>query len=149
MATLTPSACKRSLLRPALTLLLAFLAACRAAPAPSLAHALSAKGDAAARAKAFMRVAVQGREAERTRAAMLWGLYACDARAPLAGLAGFDLAHPAGGLARLAARRLEDALAATCPPSAGVDGGDARPLARGRGPHPTAAAGRRGAFGAG
>ncbi len=62
-----------------------------------------------------MRVAVQGREAERARAAMLWGLYACDARAPLAGLAGFNLARPAGALARLAARRLEDALAAARP----------------------------------
>ncbi len=62
-----------------------------------------------------MRVAVQGRGAERARAAMLWGLYACDARAPLAGLAGFNLARPAGGLARLAARRLEDALAAARP----------------------------------
>ncbi len=115
MATLTLSACKRALLRPAFTVLLASLCACRAAPPPSLAHALSTKGDAAARAKAFMQVAVQGREAERARAAMLWGLYACDARAPLAGLAGFNLARPAGGLARLAARRLEDALAAARP----------------------------------
>ncbi|OYW03988.1 MAG: hypothetical protein B7Z61_10310, partial [Acidobacteria bacterium 37-71-11] len=115
MATLTPSACKRVLFRPALTVLFAFLCACRAAPPPSLAHALSAKGDAAARARAFMRVAVQGREVERARAAMMWGLNACDARAPLAGLAGFNLARPAGGLARLAARRLEDALAAKRP----------------------------------
>lgn len=97
MATLTPSACKRVLFRPALTVLFAFLGACRAAPPPSLAHALSAKGDAAARARAFMRVAVQGREVERARAAMMWGLNACDARAPLAGLAGFNLARPAGG----------------------------------------------------
>ncbi len=115
MATLTPSACKRVLFRPALTVLFAFLCACRASPPPSLAHALSAKGDAAARARAFMRVAVQGREVERARAAMMWGLNACDARAPLAGLAGFNLARPAGGLARLAARRLEDALAAKRP----------------------------------
>ncbi|MDD5562627.1 MAG: lytic transglycosylase domain-containing protein [Thermoanaerobaculaceae bacterium] len=118
MATLTLSACKRSPLRPVLTLLLVVLGACRAAPPPSLAHATAAKG-AAARAKAFMRVAVQGREAERARAALLWGLYACDARAPLAGLAGFNLARPTGGLARLAARRLEDALAASRSPLAG------------------------------
>lgn len=93
MATLTLSACKRALLRPAFTVLLASLCACRAAPPPSLAHALSTKGDTAARAKAFMQVAVQGREAERARAAMLWGLYACDARAPLAGLAEIGRAH--------------------------------------------------------
>lgn len=57
-----------------------------------------------------MRVAVEGRESERARAAVLWGLYACDARSPVGALAGFNVARPQGGLARLAAHRLEEAL---------------------------------------
>jgi len=77
---------------------------------PTLAQGFVTKGDAATHAKAFMRVAVQGREAERPRAALLWALYACDARSPVGALGGFNVARPQGGLARLAARRLEDAL---------------------------------------
>ena len=63
-----------------------------------------------------MRVAVGGREAERPRAAMLWGLYACDARSPVGALAGFSVARPQGGLARLAAHRLDEALEASRSP---------------------------------
>ncbi len=63
-----------------------------------------------------MRVAVGGREAERPRAAMLWGLYACDARSPVGALAAFNVARPQGGLARLAAHRLEEALEASRSP---------------------------------
>ena len=58
-----------------------------------------------------------GRDAERPRAAFLWGLLACEAHSPLSGLLGFDVAHPTGGRARLAARRLEDALVASQPSS--------------------------------
>jgi soluble lytic murein transglycosylase-like protein len=68
------------------------------------------KGDAASRAKAFMRVAVAGQEADRRRAAMLWGLYACDARSAVGALTAFGVARPEGGLSRLAARRLGEAL---------------------------------------
>ena len=116
MGTPTRWVSSRSPLRTALTLLVAVLGACRAVPPPALAHALQAKGSAVFRATVFMRVALQGGAAERGRAAMLWGLYACDARAPLAGLAGFNLARPAGPLAKLAARRLEEALIAAGPP---------------------------------
>lgn len=63
-----------------------------------------------------MHVAVEGRESERARAAMLWGLYACDARSAVGALAGFNVARPRGGLARLAAHRLEDALEASRSP---------------------------------
>ncbi|HLE61464.1 MAG TPA: hypothetical protein VI700_08010, partial [Thermoanaerobaculaceae bacterium] len=83
---------------------------------PTLAQGFVTKGDAATHAKAFMRVAVQGREAERPRAALLWALYACDARSPVGALGGFNVARPQGGLARLAARRLEDALVASRSP---------------------------------
>ena len=47
---------------------------------------------------------------------MLWGLYACDARSPVGALAGFNVARPKGGLARLAAHRLEEALDASRSP---------------------------------
>ena len=132
MERLTPSARKRSRLRAALSLLLPILLCLPGGPWAVDRARAARKGDAAARAKAFMRVAVQGRETERTRAALLWGLYACDARAPAGRPRRLRPAHPAGGLARLAARRLEDALAATCPPLPVVGSGRARPLARRR-----------------
>lgn len=47
---------------------------------------------------------------------MLWGLYACDARSPVGALTGFNVALPQGGLARLAAHRLEEALEASRSP---------------------------------
>ena len=106
----TPSECRRIWLRAAVSLFLPVLLSCRAAPGPTLAQAFLTKGDSAARAKAFMRVAVAGRTSERARAALLWGLYACDARSPVGGLAAFAVARPQGALARLAARRVEDAL---------------------------------------
>lgn len=113
MASRPRSGCSRSLRRALPSLVLALVSGCRAASPPGLAQAFQGKGDAAARTKAFMRVAVQGREAERARAALLWGLFACDARAPQAALTGFALTHPRGGMAHLAARRLEEALDAS------------------------------------
>jgi hypothetical protein len=106
----TPSECRRAWLRAAVSLFLPVLLSCRAAPGPTLGQAFLTKGDSAARAKAFMRVVVEGRASERTRAALLWGLYACDARSPVGALAAFNVARPQGALARLAARRVEDAL---------------------------------------
>jgi hypothetical protein len=103
--------------RAVFSLIVAVLSACRATPVPTLAQAFQAKGDPAARAKAFMQVAVRGRESEKLRAAFLWGLFACDARAPVAGLAGFNVARPDGGRTRLAARRLEEALEASRSPA--------------------------------
>ncbi|MBZ5587353.1 MAG: transglycosylase SLT domain-containing protein [Acidobacteriia bacterium] len=94
------------------------LCACRAAPSPTLAQAFQIKGGPATRAKAFMQVAIRGRESERGRAALLWGLFACDARAPVAGLTGFNVARPDGGRRRLAAHRLEEALEASRSPAA-------------------------------
>jgi soluble lytic murein transglycosylase-like protein len=79
---------------------------------PALATALALRGSAAERAQAFARVAIEGDGAERRRAGFLWGLFACDAGAPRAGLSGFAVASPTGGRAKLAARRLEEALAA-------------------------------------
>ncbi len=77
---------------------------------------MALRGGPARQANAFMQVAVAGREAERPRAALLWGLLACEAHSPLSALMGFDIARPSGGRARLAARRLEDALAAAQSP---------------------------------
>ena len=107
----TRSACSGLWLRAASFSFLAIVVSCRAAPVPTLAQAFAAKGDARARAKAFMRVALEGRREERPRAALLWGLYACDAGAPQAALTAFRQARPRGGVAHLEARRLEAALA--------------------------------------
>ena len=87
------------------------LAACRAPAPPTLAAAVASRGDARARAQAFLQVAVAGAAEERPRAALLWGLYACEVPSPLAAVRAFARAQPEGGLARLAARRLEGALA--------------------------------------
>lgn len=103
--------------RAALSISLLLLYACRGAPIPTISQAFQIKGDASSRAKAFMRVAIRGRESERTRAAFLWGLFACDARSPVAALAGFNVARPEGARRRLAARRLEDALETSASPA--------------------------------
>jgi soluble lytic murein transglycosylase-like protein len=117
MERLTPSACRRFWLRATAFLLLSLIVSCRRVPVPTLSRAFAVKGNAATRADAFMRVAFQGREGERAQAAMLWGLYACDARAPRSALSAFNLARPAGGRGYLAVRRVETALAqASSPP---------------------------------
>jgi hypothetical protein len=116
MESRTHSACRRAGLRAAGLLLLLIVLSCRAAPVPTLSGAFAVKGSAATRAKAFMRVALEGERSERARAAMLWGLYACDARAPQAALAGFRHAHPRGGEAHVAARRIGDALGSSSSP---------------------------------
>jgi Transglycosylase SLT domain len=117
MENRTRSACRRAWLRAAISLLVPAVLSCRAAPVPTLAQAFAVKGSAASRAKAFMRVALEGRRAERARSAMLWGLYACDARAPQAALTAFRQARPRGGEAHVEARRLEGALEAASSPA--------------------------------
>jgi soluble lytic murein transglycosylase-like protein len=113
MESRTPSGCKRAWRRAAITLLLPVMLSCRTAPGPTLAQALAVRGAAGTRAKAFVNVAIRGRISERARAAMLWGLFACDAHAPVGALAGFNLASPQAALAHLAVRRLEEALEAS------------------------------------
>ena len=101
-------------LAPTVALLVigALLTGCRRAEeAPRLAGALAIRGTASERARAFARVAIKGESAERRRAGFLWGLFACEAGAPMAGLSGFAVAAPTGGRAVLAVRRLEEALA--------------------------------------
>jgi soluble lytic murein transglycosylase-like protein len=110
MERLTRSERRRACLRAGVSLFLLVLLSCRATPVPTLERALLIPGGPESRAKAFMRVAVAGREADRRRAALLWGLYACDARSPVAALTAFGVARPEGGLARLAARRVGEAL---------------------------------------
>ncbi len=94
----------------ALLLLCAVLAACRAPVPPTLAGAMAERGSVRGRARAFLDVALNGSPAERARAAYLWGLFACEGGSPRAGMQGFRLAAPTGGLARLAVRRMEDCL---------------------------------------
>ena len=113
-----PSACSGVLVRALCSLAVAVVSGCREAPIPTLAQAFQVRGDSAARARAFMRVAIDGRRSEAARAALLWGLFACDARAPVAALTGFNIANPGAGRARIAARRLEDALSASHSPAA-------------------------------
>jgi soluble lytic murein transglycosylase len=64
-----------------------------------------------------MRVALEGPARERTRAALLWGLYACDAHSPNAALSAFRHARLERGEAHLAARRIEEALLASGAPA--------------------------------
>jgi len=92
-------------------LLAGTLAACSAPPPPTLAEACAVRGSARDRAQAFLRVATAGDPAKRRRAALLWGLSACDVPSPLAAVRAFARAAPADALAPLAARRLEEALA--------------------------------------
>ena len=75
-----------------------------------MAQAAATRGNAGELAQKYLRVALAGRQEERRRAALLWGLYACDVPSPIAALRAFSRALPEDGLARLAARRLEDAL---------------------------------------
>jgi soluble lytic murein transglycosylase len=125
--------------RPAaalLFLLLVLLSACAPPPPPSLAQAQAVRGDSRERAQAFLRVALDGASGERQRAALLWGLFACDVPSPVAALRAFALAAPADGRAALAARRIEDALTAShSPPELWVAASDASWIA--------AASGRR------
>lgn len=109
MVTLTRWACK------VFGLALLVLACHQKAPVPTLESALKVSGGPAAKSKAFLEVALAGAPAERREAAMLWGLYACDAGAPLAALRAFALAQPTGGQAAVAARRLEEAVARGAP----------------------------------
>jgi soluble lytic murein transglycosylase-like protein len=95
------------------------IAGCRGEAPPSLARALAARGDARTLARGYLEVTMNGRAEERPRAALLWGLYACEATSPLSALRAFSFAAPAGGRARLAARRLEEALTAS-PPDASL-----------------------------
>ncbi|MCX7894343.1 MAG: lytic transglycosylase domain-containing protein [Thermoanaerobaculum sp.] len=112
MATRTPWVCKLLFLSLAL-----FLPACaKQAPPPTLAEALAVEGSPARRAKAYLKVALVGPAQERRDAALLWGLYACEAGSPTAAVRAFSLAQPSGGLAVLAARRLEEALVRFPPP---------------------------------
>ncbi len=85
-------------------------AGCRAGEPPSLARAQAARGDARTLARAFLDAAMNGRAEERSRAALLWGLYACEVPSPRSALRAFAIAAPAGGRGRLAVRRLEEAL---------------------------------------
>lgn len=96
-----------------------FLFACgHKPPVPTLLGALGTAGGPAEKAKACLRVTVAGPPAERREAAMLWGLYACDAGSPASALRAFSLAEPAGGQAVVAARRLEEAVRRAPPPAA-------------------------------
>jgi len=83
---------------------------CRAPEPPTLAATLGRRGPAGEMARAYLAVALDGPLEERRRAALLWGLHACDVPSPPAALRAFSRAMPAGGLARLAARRLEEAM---------------------------------------
>lgn len=57
-----------------------------------------------------MRVAISGAPAERAEAALLWGLFACEAGSAAAATQAFAVAAPADGLGRLAFRRLLETL---------------------------------------
>ncbi len=115
MAILTRWASKAGLWAPL------FLFACGGKhPVPTLAAALATPGGPAEKAKACLKVAQAGPPAERRDAAMLWGLYACDAGSPLSALRAFLLAQPAAGQALVAARRLEEAARRAPPPAAFV-----------------------------
>lgn len=110
MVTRTRWACKP------LGLALLVLACARKTPVPTLEVALKTPGGPAGKAKACLEVALAGPAGERQEAAMLWGLYACDAGAPAAALRAFSLAKPEGARAVVAARRLEEAVSRR-PPS--------------------------------
>ena len=86
-------------------------AACREPAPPSLATLGPLPGSARAQAKAYLRVALLGKESERRRAALLWGLAAAESGSPCSAVTAFRVAAPPGGRARLAARRLTAALA--------------------------------------
>lgn len=101
----------------AVTAGLASLSCSRPAPPPRLTEALTVPGGARAHARALLHVAVEGLPGERERAWLAAGLLACELRSPTAATTAFRHAAPRDGLAALAARRLEEALAATAPPA--------------------------------
>lgn len=101
---------RRSVAGLALLLLLPPSLGCREAAVPSLGAALLAKGNGSERARAFIRVALEGRGVDRRRAAFLWGLQACELGSPRAAVGAFRIAAPVGGRGVLAARRLTGAL---------------------------------------
>lgn len=100
---------------------LVLMAGCREQPRPALEQALLVSGPPQARAGAYMRVALLGRSDERRRAALLWGLAACEAEAPRAALTAFSVAAPEAGAAALASRRLASALDASLDPGLWLD----------------------------
>lgn len=75
------------------------------------------RGGTTLRARAYLAVAHEGNAGERRRAAFLWGLFACDSSSPRSALRAFRIAQPSGGRARLAARRLAEALSARNAPT--------------------------------
>ncbi len=112
MATRTPWACR-------VFFLLLGVAGCTRKPSgPTLGGALGAPGGASGKAKALVAVALAGPAEERREAAMLWGLYACDAASPASALRAFSLAQPKGGEVAVVARRLEEAASRRLPPEA-------------------------------
>jgi tetratricopeptide (TPR) repeat protein len=127
MESLTPSERRRAWLRAAVPLFLPVLLSCGSRTVPTITGAFLTKGGAASRAKAFMRVAISGKETDRRRASLLWGLYACDAGSPVGAVTAFNIARPEGGLARLAARRLGDALEGSRSPVWAWQAGTAAP----------------------
>lgn len=104
MAIRTRWACKLGLWA-----LLGLFACAKKPPVPTLTAALATPGGAAEKAKACLKVVVAGPPEERREAALLWGLYACDAGSPASALRAFSLAQPTGGPGAVAARRLEEA----------------------------------------
>lgn len=83
-------------------------------PVPTLHDALALHGGPRVRTKAFLAVALAGPGGERGRAWLLVGSFACDAGSPLAAARAFSRAGLSeAGLRRMAARRVEEGLAAT------------------------------------
>jgi len=95
---------------------LGLLSCTRPAP-PRLADALTAPGGSRARVAALLHVAISGLEVERERAWFAAGLIECELGSPAAATTAFRRSHPGAGLAALAARRLEESLAASAPPA--------------------------------
>lgn len=95
---------------------LGLLAGCRQQqPPPRLADALTAEGGPRSRVMALLRVGIGGLPSERPRAWFAAGLLECELGSPAAAVTAFRQASPRDGRAVLAARRLEEALAATTP----------------------------------
>lgn len=115
----TPWVCSRVTARLGVVIALVVLAACRQPePLPALSGAMAVEGSTGQRVRALQLVALHGATHERSRAAFLWGLQACELRASRSALTAFRLAAPEGGMARLAARRLEEALVVGAAPFA-------------------------------
>lgn len=97
--------------------LLPLLSCSRPAPPPRLADALTAPGGQRARVQALLHVAIEGPAVEQGRAWLAAGLLECELGSPAAATTAFRRSHPSAGLAALAARRLEESLAASVPPA--------------------------------